>query len=221
MKWRRSFEEIDGVKFSLTLSSLIDLRQIDKPLKMITLSQLQNTIAQIAQEVKADFPSLFFDYAGLMPTEKDFKYDSSPLNTITFAGTGGDGVHYGILLLSETIQPVVMTIPMNSGNDIGVYNWILAENLDEFLGLGYYNGWFFLEQIAYQSTRERAFAHYSGDHFLAYEDFSEVHFITRLRTALGYAHSPLSVERLKELKEKYFHFLAFKPDFLKMISHHV
>ena len=156
-----------------------------------------------------------------MPTEKDFKYDSSPLNTITFAGTGGDGVHYGILPLSETTQPVVMTVPMNYGNDIGVYNRILAENLDEFLGLGYYNGWFFLDQIAYQSTRERTFAHYSGNHYLAYEEFSEVHFITRLRTKLGYSHLPLNLLRLEELKEKYFHLLAFNPDFLKRIPNQI
>lgn len=188
---------------------------------MITLNHLQNAIAQIAQEVKAEFPHLFFDYAGLLPVQKDFKYDSSPLNTITFASTGGDGVHYGILPLSETTQPVVMTVPMNYGNDIGVYNRILAENLDEFLGLGYYNGWFFLDQITFPSLQDRAFAHYSGDHYLAYEKFSEVHFITRLRTKLGYSHLPLNLVRLEELKENYFHLLAFNPDFLKRIPNQI
>ncbi len=80
------------------------------------------------------------DPCGLIPLWQswNFAYESTPKNTTTIAETEGDGVHFGILLNHENtkeLQPIVMTVPMMS------LNVIIAETLEEFLGIGYYNGW--------------------------------------------------------------------------------
>lgn len=75
-------------------------------------------------------------------------YSSTPLNSVTFGSTGGDGVHFGLLLSESTTErdgPVVMTVPM-----AGQANHVIAESVGEFLGLGCVHGWFSLEQLAYR-----------------------------------------------------------------------
>jgi hypothetical protein len=75
-------------------------------------------------------------------------YKSTPINTSTFASTGGDGVHYGLLHLNGNISddsPVVMTVPMNWDNP----NLIVGKNLTDFLSLGCQTGYFALEQLVY------------------------------------------------------------------------
>src|SRR4051812_10143774 len=101
---------------------------------------------RISDRVKEKWGRKFYryvDFCGLEPvTEENYGYESTPTNTVTFATTGGDGVHFGLLTdarLSE--QPIVMTVPMVSKNII------LADTLDEFFGLGFYNGWLPLEQL--------------------------------------------------------------------------
>lgn len=75
-------------------------------------------------------------------------YSSTPANSLTFASTGGDGVHFGLLQLASASTrngPVVMTVPTASQP-----NHVLAGSLAEFLGLGCVHGWFSLEQLAYR-----------------------------------------------------------------------
>src|SRR5690349_5505060 len=46
---------------------------------------------------------------------KNVGYRNTPLNTSTFASTGGDGIHYGLIHVGDqpTEQsPVVMTVPI-------------------------------------------------------------------------------------------------------------
>ncbi|MFT5801353.1 MAG: hypothetical protein ACI956_001161 [Nonlabens sp.] len=66
-----------------------------------------------------------------------FRYDSSPINTEVFATTGGDGLHYSILKISEKEQPIIMTVPMTFGPSMKDYNKIIGENLNEFLSIGF------------------------------------------------------------------------------------
>lgn len=43
-----------------------------------------------------------------------WQYSGTPLNTLTFASTGGDGLHYGFFLMPDFAldeQPIVMTVP--------------------------------------------------------------------------------------------------------------
>ena len=73
-------------------------------------------------------------------------YPDTPMNSVTFASTGGDGVHFGVLttLVSDGQDgPVVMTVPLKG-------NVVIAESVREFLELGYHHGWFHLEQLAYR-----------------------------------------------------------------------
>ncbi len=72
----------------------------------------------------------------------------TPINSFTFAQTGGDGVHFSLVTLEGKVlenSPVVMTVPMNYGK----VNLIVGENLLEFLCLGEQLGYFFLEQLVY------------------------------------------------------------------------
>ena len=77
-------------------------------------------------------------------------YSSTPANSITFASTGGDGVHFGFLQSTSTTVrdgPVVMTVPMATRA-----NHVVAGSIREFLGLGCIHGWFSLDQLAYRPT---------------------------------------------------------------------
>src|SRR5687768_2088705 len=77
------------------------------------------------------------DFCAPEPVTKSYaRYESTPKNSVTFATMGGDGVHFGVVttdIQRTGIQPVVMTVPMVSKNVV------LADTLDEFLGLGFYN----------------------------------------------------------------------------------
>ena len=73
-------------------------------------------------------------------------YDCSPKNCVAFATTGGDGVHFSIFKDSDVENsPVVMTVPMNFGEE----NMVIANSLYEFLCLGCKFGYFNLEQLSY------------------------------------------------------------------------
>jgi hypothetical protein len=76
---------------------------------------------------------------------------TTPTNTIAFASTGGDDVHFSLIQHEKTLDdnsPVVMTVPMG-GEDVRAINIILGSNLHEFLCLGCEHGYFDLEQLLY------------------------------------------------------------------------
>lgn len=182
---------------------------------IITLETFRQVSETLAEEIVKAFPDFYFGHAGLLPNNNDrFGYECTPLNTTIFAHTGGDGVHYSLLELSETIQPVVMTVPMNFGDDATAYNLILGENLYEFLSLGFYNGWFHLENLCYQ--KEWIIEYYSGEDTSEWrEENGDTHFIKKMREHLNYQHIPLRWERIKALENQYFHHLQFNPEFLE------
>jgi hypothetical protein len=70
---------------------------------------------------------------------------------LSFATTGGDGVHYSLLATEggfTDFSPVVMTVPM-----CDPLNVIVGGNLKEFLALGCRFGYFSLEQLIYHPER--------------------------------------------------------------------
>lgn len=80
-------------------------------------------------------------------------YDSkmTPTNTLAFATTCGDDVHFGMLSregLFGDLSPIVMTVPMASDNPLEC-NFVLGETLHEFLCLGCVHGFSDLEKLAY------------------------------------------------------------------------
>ena len=182
--------------------------------RIIGLEEFRKVVEELATETKSEFPSLYFDYAGMIPIkDKTFRYDSSPINTEVFATTGGDGVHYSILEISEKIQPVVMTVPMNFGYSMRDYNWIIGENLNEFLSIGYFNGWFPIEQLCYDN--EWAIDFYSKENMEEdYQNEADIQFVKKLRSKFGYEHIPLNNERLNELADIYFKYLKFNSEFV-------
>lgn len=91
-------------------------------------------------------------------------YDCTPVNCLTFASTGGNGVHFSVFEGLGDASPVVMTVPMNFGQE----NLVIAESIYEFLCLGCQCGYFSLEQLAYNFDEtaqeiEEANAQYSND----------------------------------------------------------
>lgn len=120
---------------------------------MQSLEKLWSIAVNEAERTKQEF-SLVFDPIGLLlirPLVKGY-YGSTPINSFTFAETGGDGVHFSLLELTGKVSedsPVVMTVPMNYGKD----NLIVGENLLEFLCLGEQLGYFFLEQLVYNESK--------------------------------------------------------------------
>lgn len=74
-------------------------------------------------------------------------YEEAPRNVVTFASTGGDGVHFSFLDTGGGIadtSPVVMTVPMAEWP-----NRVVGENLRHFLGIGLHSAYFVLEQLQY------------------------------------------------------------------------
>ena len=91
----------------------------------------------------------YFDPIGLIlriPPERE-GYWCTPLNCRTFARTGGDGVHYSLVSLSDAAPdqlPIVMTVPMSESPNV-----VVGESLREFLALGCRTGYFGLEGLVH------------------------------------------------------------------------
>ena len=107
-----------------------------------------------------------------------------------------------------------MTVPMNFGDSMREINWIVAENLNEFLSIGYYNGWFPIEQLCYDNNWVIDF--YSKEDMEEnYQQGGDIQFVKKLRSKLEYDFIPLNNERLSELADNYFQYLKFNPEFVK------
>ena len=62
--------------------------------RIIKLEEFRKVVQELAVDTKNEFPKLYFDYAEMIPVyDKTFRYGSTPINTITFATTGGNGIH--------------------------------------------------------------------------------------------------------------------------------
>jgi hypothetical protein len=162
-----------------------------------SLIELWSLAEAVAHETGGE-PRYVFDAVGLLLERQlsAWSYFCSPRNALTFASTGGDGVHFGLLQLSDSAPhpaPVVMTVPMSDTRNI-----VLAEDLEEFLGLGCRVGWFMLEQLAYDPD-------WTVQHFAdsAAESSECEAILNRIRTSLRVRPVPLSLNRLAQLKDRY------------------
>lgn len=93
---------------------------------------------------------------------KNGGYWCTPKNSLEFAGTGGDGVHFSLVEVDGVVSensPVVMSVPANSG-DPSVANAIVGDSLINFLRFGLLRGYFAMEQLVYQ--RDLALKVYSS-----------------------------------------------------------
>jgi hypothetical protein len=112
---------------------------------------LLDALRELAAEAARLLPSIY-DYGlgplGLLLEARldRWQYYCTPLNCRTFATTGGDGTHFSLLVRDARIDdqsPVVMTNPADGDN------FIVGESLFDFLCLGYYRGYFGLQQLSY------------------------------------------------------------------------
>jgi hypothetical protein len=75
-------------------------------------------------------------------------------------------------------------------------NIILADTMDEFFGLGFYNGWFALEQLVYDF--DDTINYYStADPSISIQ---QKNFLVLMRTEFKIQHIPLTRERLEALR---------------------
>ena len=174
---------------------------------MITIQQFW----AIDDFIKAKWGKKFYNYinyCGLEPVRPMEQYDyfCAPKGSLAFASTGGDGVHFSFLDGENySASPIVMTVPMSD-----TYNTVVAEDLREFFSIGYHVGWFALEQLVYDP--EETVEYFSKPDDDMEED--EIRFLELIRDQLHIEHRHLSLQRLEELKQKYFHLIEIAdPDF--------
>jgi hypothetical protein len=75
-------------------------------------------------------------------------YRSTPANTLAFAWTGGDGVHFNFVLRDGRVaedSPILMSVPAS----FDAPNVIVGRDLRDFLALGVGRGFFSLERLVY------------------------------------------------------------------------
>lgn len=118
------------------------------------LSVLQPTwrelwaVAEEEAQRDAVDPRYVFEDIGLMLQPPDeplpVTYDATPRDAVTFASTGGDGVHFSAAH-GASAAIILMTVPMQFERP----NVVVGSTLREFLSLGSAAGFFWLEQLAY------------------------------------------------------------------------
>ncbi len=84
-------------------------------------------------------------------------YWCTPLNSLKFAGTGGDGVHFSFVVKDGKVtesSPIVVTVP----ESYDCPNFIGGESLFDFLCLGFHRGYFALGML----STEKCLAAYSS-----------------------------------------------------------
>ena len=72
-------------------------------------------------------------------------YEVSPLNSVSFACTGGDGDHFSFLVRNNSIDensPIIYSSPTSCSNVVFGENFIVGENLFDFLCFGMHCGYF-------------------------------------------------------------------------------
>jgi hypothetical protein len=174
---------------------------------MEMLERLWSVAEQEAKRTGSEL-SYVFDAIGLFLDRplSNHGYDTTPVNSSTFASTGGDGVHYGLLFVDGKVNddsPVVMTVPCNRPDEANV---ILGKNLHEFLCLGCQTGYFGLEQLVYQ--REETLALFQQPEPVSER---EEQLLSLLKTELQLTPWKNVEARLDELNNKFMSLLKIAP----------
>ena len=158
--------------------------------------------------------NLFFDPVGLNLIKEPlcWGYWCTPVNTISFAATGGDGVHFGFLIedsVSLDESPIIMTVPCAE-----TPNHVVGENLSDFLALGCRCGYFVLEQIEYQP--EEQIRVLDSQEYPEYMSTEEQALLLKIEKEFNLAPWIDHGKRLKSLKEKYFLKLKYSEEYYEI-----
>jgi hypothetical protein len=182
-----------------------------------TLERLWALADQEAFETDVE-PDMVFDPIGLLlvrPLTR-LEYHCTPLNSTTFAETGGDGVHYGLLRTEGSASdesPVVMTVPCMFESP----NLIVGTTLHEFLCLGCQVGYFWLEQLVYERAATLEKLLHPEDHaqeiwFEGQPTTRQSHLLAQFVRLFDLKPWDSLVERLDTLQDKYLHLVVTRTD---------
>lgn len=184
-----------------------------RPPSFQQLWSLAEELAPSTEVGRRHGPASTFDCSSvgliLRSMEDRYGYDSTPLNADTFAGTGGDGVHFSFLRLPEPHHndlPIVMTVPMATN-----CNFIVGTDLVDFLSLGCTFGYFALEQLAYKydQTIDRI---ERGSHADRTSDLDDS-LLRTMRVRFGLRPWVDVRSRLTRLHERFHRFIRLPEDF--------
>lgn len=171
------------------------------------LEKLHHFVARFARAHDGNADGLFREVGLILYplSVLETGYTSTPRGSVTFATTGGDGVHFGLMRVDGEItsaSPVVMTVPMNWDSP----NLVVGANLSEFLSLGSHFGYGDLEQLTYQ--REQTIREIEAANGIAFEDLPEGGAIlAALTREFELQPWPEHAARLAELERAYRHVL--------------
>ncbi|WP_339613759.1 hypothetical protein [uncultured Rubinisphaera sp.] len=137
---------------------------------------LLHDLRQFDAEAAHRFPAKFDNGLGqmgmLIYSEcRNEGYWCTPKNSMAFATTGGDGVHFSFIVENNKVtenSPVIVTVPANSGEP-EIANLVVADNLRNYLRFGLHRGYFALEQLAYH--RDLTLQAYSSSEWQPTEDW--------------------------------------------------
>lgn len=133
-----------------------------------------------------------------IPLERMAGYPCTPLNSTTFARTGGDGVHFGLLHLDDRPideAPVVLTTPVADKPNV-----VVGETLREFLALGCRLGYHALAVLAFHDGVEQFLSLRPRDYRVGRRDAQFLRLITQELGLVPWQDVP---SRLAELQERY------------------
>lgn len=172
-----------------------------------SLKQLWELAASLSSKYPGSGPESTFDPVGLileLPL-KNGGYWCTPINSLAFAWTGGDGEHYSLITTNNVISedsPVVMTVPMN---DQEKTNIIVGENLVEFLALGCRSSYVVLPQFSYDF--ESTLNEFKPDQYDDEMTKDEIELLKAISDTFHLVPWYDFRTRLQELRSKYYHLL--------------
>jgi hypothetical protein len=185
------------------------------------LDQLRRFDAEAARLYPAAFDNGLGQLGMLLYSDcKPGGYWCMPNNSIAFATTGGDGVHFSFIVEDGQVtesSPVIVTVPMNIGEPADC-NLVVADCLRNFLRFGLIRGYFALEQLAYH--RDLTLQVYSSPTWKPTEDWHDsvgydlerenFHLVREL-LAETFQLLPLSytAAEFEALQDKYQHLLVY------------
>ena len=145
----------------------------------------------------------------LAPLE-NWSYWCTPINTVTFASTKTDGVHFGFLVTDEKISdssPIVMTVPMSSWPNV-----IVGENLRDFLALGCEVGYSYLDGLVH---RREWILDILANPQKVVEAEEEKTTLEKIKDAFNFRPWSDDNKKLQELHDKHFEKLVFSQEMQK------
>jgi hypothetical protein len=127
------------------------------------LGTLRRLVAEVAKAYKQEPYEVIIDLGfELLDPLENFGYHCAPVNALAFAATGGDGVHVSLLDGEPCDGAVVLTTPTGD-----TPNSVVGETFRDFLRLGYFGGWAWLEELGYVGTRASLQREYAQEPKLA------------------------------------------------------